>query len=97
MRLPKSVQLPGDKRNQVIGPSLVILPTGEMKVAHEMDTVIVEIGGKTLTMDYPTALKLSLMLRQHGKQAKKFAGDASKHWASTAVLTDAEENYKRGW
>jgi len=93
--LPQSKQLPGNKKIQVIGPSL--LESQNMIVSHEMDTVIVEIGGRRLTMDYPTALKLSEMLRTHGKQAKKFAGDASKHWSTTGVLSDAEENYKRGW
>ena len=68
-----------------------------MLVSHELDTVWFEIGGHRLTMDYPTAIKLSSMLRTHAKQAKKFAGDASKHWTSETVLTDAEENYKRGW
>ncbi len=93
--LPKSIQLPGNKKIQTIGPSL--LESQNMLVSHELDTVWVEIGGRRLTMDYPTAIKLSSMLRTHAKQAKKFAGDASKHWTSEAVLTDAEENYKRNW
>ena len=68
-----------------------------MKIWHEFDCVKFDLGGHTLTMDYPTAIKLSQMLRTHGKQAKKFAGDAGKHWHTEAVLTDGEENYKRGW
>jgi hypothetical protein len=93
--LPKHVQLPGNKKVQVIGPSL--LESQNMLVGHELDTVFVEIGGRKLTMDYPTAIKLSEMLRTHGKQAKKFAGDSSLHYSANAVLTDGEENYKRGW
>ena len=68
-----------------------------MVIEHEFDHVILTLGGHKLTMDYPTAIKLSQMLRTHGKQAKKFAGDSSKSWLAEAVLTDAEQNYKRGW
>ena len=62
-----------------------------------LDAGQIEIGGHKLTMDYPCAIKLSQMLKVHGKQAKKFAGDASKHFMTEAILTDAELNYKRGW
>ncbi len=69
-----------------------------MIVWHEFDCVKLDLGGHTLTMEYPTAIKLSQLLRVHGKQAKKFAGDAGKSWSTEAsVLTDAEQNYKRGW
>ena len=37
------------------------------------------------------------MLRYHAKQAKGFAGDTSVSWRTFAVLTDAEENDKRGF
>lgn len=94
--IPKSKQMPRNKKIQVIGPTL--LESQNMLVFHEMDTVVCDIGGRRLTMDYPTAIKLSQMLRTHGKQAKKFAGDHSKHWATEAsVLTDREENYRKGW
>ena len=93
--IPKAIQLPGKKKIQVIGPSL--LEKLNLIVAHEMDTVWFEIGGTRLSMDYPTALKFGFMLRTHAKQAKKFAGDHAKVWHTEAVLSDAEENYKRGW
>lgn len=80
---------------QIIGRSL--LESQNMVIEHEMDTVKLTIGGHTLTMDYPTAIKMSQLLRIHGKQAKKFAGDGSKHWLSESILTDAEENYRRGF
>lgn len=88
-------QLPGNPKIQVIGPSL--LESQKMLVSHEFDCVKLEVGGHVLTMDYPSAAKLSSMLRVHAKQAKKFAGDASKHLECESVLTDAEENYRRGW
>jgi len=96
MRLPKHTQDERvNGRIQVIGPSL--LESQKMKVWHELDCVKVEIGGHVLTMEYPTAVKMSQMIRTHAKQAKKFAGDSSKGLLTEAVLSDAEENYRRGW
>ena len=96
MRVPKHTQDPrADRKIQVIGPSL--LESQKMKVWHEFDCVKVEIGGHVLTMEYPTAVKLASMVRTHAKQAKKFAGDGSKDLMTEAVLSDAEENYRRGW
>lgn len=84
-----------DRKLQTIAPSL--LESLSMEVGHTGQMVYFQIGNHKLEMDYPSAIKLSQMLRTHGKQAKKFAGDASKTWLTEAVLTDAEENYKRGW
>ena len=96
MIIPKHTQDPRvNGKIQTIGPSL--LEALDLVVWHEFDCVKFDVGGHTLTMDYPTAIKLSQMLRTHGKQAKKFAGDSSKNWIAEAVLTDGEENYKRGW
>jgi hypothetical protein len=95
LALPKAVQLPRNEKVQVIGPTL--LESQNMIVFHEMDTVVFEIGHHRCAMDYPTAIKLSALLRTHAKQAKKFAGDHSKHWTSESILTDAEENYRKGW
>ena len=96
MIIPKHKQDPRvNHKIQTIGPSL--LEAQNMVIEHEFDCVKLTLGHHTLTMDYPTAIKLSQMLRTHGKQAKKFAGDAGKHWTTEAVLTDAEQNYKRGW
>jgi len=94
--LPKHTQDPRiNQKIQTIGPSL--LEAMNMEVWHEFDCVKLDLGGHVLTMDYPTAIKLSALLRTHGKQAKKFAGDSAKYWTSESVLTDAEQNYKRGW
>ena len=96
MRMPKHKQAPLDNpKVQVIGPSL--LESLNMVVEHEFDCVKLTVGGHTLTMEYPTAFTLSELLRCHGKQAKKFAGDGSLNLGGSAVLTDAEENYKRGF
>lgn len=95
--LPKTRQKPVelDHRVQTITPTL--LESLNMEVGHVGQMVYFQIGNHKLEMDYPSAIKLSSMLRTHAKQAKKFAGDANKHWTSESVLTDAELNYKRGW
>ena len=79
---------------QTIGPT--ILKQQEVAVWHEGELVKLQAGNITMTLDYPLALKVSQLLRVHGKEAKFFAGDKSKHWSTVAMLTDAEENYKRG-
>ncbi len=95
MIIPKHQQKPGNPKMQTIGPSL--LQSHRMEVGHNGTGVYLEIGGHRLDMEYPDAIKLSQLLRMHGKQAKKWAGDSGKHYLTEAVLTDAELNYKRGW
>lgn len=94
MIIPKHVTKPmSDPKIQTIGPSLI--ESLKMEVGHVGQMVYFEIGGHRLEMDYPSSIKLSMMLRTHGKQAKKFAGDISKTLIAEAVMTDAEMNYKR--
>lgn len=78
---------------QTIAPS--VLKSGNMVIEHDMDSVKVTIDGQTLTMDWRTAIKMSQLLKIHGKQAKKFAGEFGTAILTEAVLTDAELNYKR--
>ena len=92
--LPKAEKEPRDAVNQTVGAS-VFRPL-KVRVFHERDTVVLEIDGTKLTMEYPYAIAIAEQLRMHGKQAKKFAGDFSRHWSTEAsLLTDAEENYRR--
>ncbi len=94
--LPKTIRAPRDAVNQTVGAS-IIRPL-KVRVFHERDTVVLEIDGTRLAMEYPYAIAIAGQLRMHGKQAKKFAGDFSKHWSTEAsVLTDAEENARRGF
>ena len=81
---------------QTVGPSVIIgMP---VRVSHELDTVVLDINGTVLTMEYPYAIAIAEKLRLHGKQAKKWNGDKGKHWSTEgSLLTDAEENYKRGF
>lgn len=68
-----------------------------MEIGHRGTLVYFKLGNDEFKMDYPSAYKMSLLLRTHAKQAKKFAGDFSRTLEAAAVLTDAEQNYKRGW
>lgn len=81
---------------QTVGAS-VFQPL-KLRVFHEGDTVVFEIDGTQLKMDYDSALTVATHLKLHGRQAKKWAGDYRKVWSTEgSLLTDAEENYKRGW
>lgn len=91
---PKVVRAPRDVATQTVGAS--IIQKHHVRIWHELDTVVLEINGTSLKMEYPYAIAISEQMRLHGKQAKKFAGDKSKHWSTEAsLLTDAEENYRR--
>jgi len=90
--LPKDSKL---KNIQTTGPS--ILPACNAKIWHEHDTVLLEVGGNKLTMDYPMAFSIGKLLVAHAKQAKKFAGDYRKQIDANSILTDAEFGYKKNW
>ena len=84
-----------DPKTQICGPSLMV--NENVAVGHELDLVHIEIGGTRLSLHYSQALQLSGLLRVHGKHAKRLAGDQSTHFGVFATLTDAEEDYKRGF
>lgn len=84
-----------DPRNQTIGASL--LTRDKMEISHERDLVRFTFKGAQFAMPYDVAFQLSGLLRMHAKQAKKFNGDGSKHYSSFSAMTNAEENYKRGF
>ena len=94
--VPVAEREPRKPELQTVGASL-FRPL-KIRIFHERDTVVLEIDRHELKMEYPYAIALSQQLRMHGKQAKKWAGDVSRHWSTDAsVLSDAEENDKRGW
>lgn len=84
-----------DPRKQTCAPTIV--ESQRVEIGHDMDSVYLEIGGHRMTMNHVDALKLSAMIKLHGKQAKKFARDTSRIWTNASLLTDAELNYKRGF
>lgn len=63
-----------------------LLSQQRISVDTEGDLVTLTVGNSTLKMPYETAIQLSQWLRVRGKQAKRRAGDMSRHWSAIAVL-----------
>jgi hypothetical protein len=64
------------------------------RIAVECDGELVKlhVGNSTLTMDYETAIQMSQWLRFRGKEAKRNAGDVSRHWSALGLLDDLERS-----
>lgn len=71
-----------------------LLQKQNVATRSEGDMVVLRIGNSEVKMPYSAALKLSQWLRVSGKEAKRNAGDVSRHWSVVADLTDAEEAIK---
>jgi hypothetical protein len=52
-------------------------------------TVVLTIGSRSVSLDYDTANRLAVLLRGHGREAKRNAGDLSLKVIGFANLTDA--------
>ena len=51
--------------------------------------VVLQVGIRTLTMEYDAALKMAAMLFQAGKDAKRQAGDSAPMIFGLGTLSDA--------
>lgn len=51
--------------------------------------VLLTIGSRSVSLDYDTANRLAVLLRGHGREAKRNAGDVSVKVIGFANLTDA--------
>ena len=65
-----------------------ILKQTPFGVRTEGQVVVMTVGTKCCRMDYKTALKLGMFLRNGARDAKRNAGDNSKVWSVFADLTD---------
>ncbi len=76
-------------------PAVITNPTlmkkQRLAVAAEGELVVMHLGNVEVKLPYETALLLSQWLRVRAKQAKRFAGDTSRHWSAVGVITDANE------
>jgi len=63
-----------------------LLSRQRMSVATEGELVTLTVGNSTLKMPYEAALQLSQWLRVRGKEAKRNAGDMSRHWSAIAII-----------
>ena len=66
-----------------------LLRRERIAVAAEGDLVVLNLGNVEIKMPYETAFQLSQWLRVRAKEAKRTAGDLSRHWSAVGVLTDA--------
>lgn len=62
----------------------------KQRVAVELEgtLVVLRVGNAELRMEHDTAIQLSTWLRVRGKEAKRLAGDTSRHWTVIGRLTD---------
>lgn len=73
-----------------------ILQRQRIEVVAEGPLVVLKIGNATMKMEHETALQLSTWLRVCGKEAKRLAGDQSRHWSVIGKL-EALEAGERPW
>lgn len=67
-----------------------LLKPQQVSVTAEGELVALRIGGATIKLHYETAIQLSQWLRVRGKEAKRNAGDMSRHWSAIAILEGKE-------
>jgi hypothetical protein len=58
-------------------------------VDSEGELVVMKLGNVEVKLPYETALLLSQWLRVRAKEAKRRAGDMSRHWSVVGTLHDA--------
>jgi hypothetical protein len=63
-----------------------LLSRQRLAVDVEGGLVKLSIGNYDLRMPYETAIQLSQWLRVRGKEAKRLAGDQSRHWSAIATI-----------
>lgn len=73
-----------------------LLQRQRIEVRTEGQLVVLQIGNAELRMEHETAIQLSTWLRVRGKEAKRVAGDASRHWTVIGNL-EAVEAGERPW
>ena len=78
--MEKSTPIP----NVIVKPSLA-KPT-EIAVESEGEDVLLKIGNSVMRMHYEDAFKIAQWIRVRGKEAKRRAGDNSRHWSGLAIL-----------
>ena len=68
-----------------------VLSPHKVSVASDGEHVLLTIGNSTMRLRYEDAITLSQWLRVRGKEAKRFAGDVSRHWHAIAMVNGAPE------
>lgn len=63
-----------------------LLSRQAISVEARGEIVRLTVGNAHLDMPYETAIQLSQWLRVRGKEAKRAAGDMSRHWSAIALI-----------
>ena len=66
-----------------------LLKKERIAVESEGDIVHIHLGNVTVSLPYESALLLSQWVRVRAKEAKRRAGDVSRHWSVLGTLHDA--------
>ena len=66
---------------------MTLLSRQRIEVRAQGDMVVLSIGNSDITMPYEAAIQLSQWLRVRGKEAKRTAGDMSRHWSVIGTLS----------
>lgn len=66
-----------------------LLKKERIAVSSDHELVVVELGNVVVKLPYETALLLSQWIRVRAKEAKRRAGDMSRHWSSVGIIHDA--------
>lgn len=65
---------------------MTIMKPEHLSVSTDSELVVIQIGSSILKIHYEDALKLSQWIRLRAKEAKRIAGDQSRHWSVIATL-----------
>jgi hypothetical protein len=68
----------------------------KISVDHAGEIVTLKFGNVVIDMHYTDSLPFSQALRLHSKASKRESRDFSRIVSCAGILSDAEENYKRG-
>ena len=71
-----------------------LLKPQRIEVRTEGSLVVLQIGNAEMKMPYDVAIQLSTWMRVKGKEAKRNAGDKSRHWSVIGNLTQVEAGEK---
>lgn len=65
-----------------------VLTKQRLEVSSEGEHVVIKVGNSELRFHYTDALQISQWIRFRAKEAKRLAGDVSRHWSILAQLED---------
>lgn len=66
-----------------------LLQKQRIAVGSEGELVVIQLGNLTVKLPYEDALLLSQWVRFRAKEAKRRAGDTSRHWSVIGKMHDA--------